>query len=594
MGNGIGKFTNITKTEQLVVHDCTGRSLHSEPTICFCYSCFSVGKIVQQIDLKNNQYVIITDEMTPERNRIVVGPCVVRLDNPWETIQPIQNCPVLDQDDYIVVTAIDGNKRTIRGPGIYNPTYGDSWNQASNAVTVPVNHYIVVNDNNDSANPVKHVKGPFKFIPEPYQTLYKDAQQTSVFKCWEVNTSSAIHLQKANGSIVLIDEPTYYMPAVGETLVRRVDKTVLLNTEFCIVKGNDGQVTIIDGEIPQSRSFFLKPFDTFVEFDMGNHVTSIKLSKLPQFVSHKFVIRTSDNVLLELDLRISYQIANTMVFGANPINFYQHIINWTQNELLDVFSKVNLRDFMKCYTSAAIDSIPKGATFFSTFGINIIDIQIINYICQDAETQRLLARDIQTNVIKQNELKAKEADVAIKERENEIMIRNKEMEVVMEAKNNEVELKKKQLSVVLAEEDNKIALKKKELDVQVRLRELELQTEEERKRTELVALRRDNSVMEGGAEGKSQGMSIALFMESLGDMPLEDKLKTWFALRDLEKAHMLYSKVDQINMYPPNADIKLWQVGSPEDIKTVKDSINRTLPIPQILGYSANSNNTNN
>lgn len=593
MGNGIGKCTNIIETEQLVIHNCTGRVLYSKPAICYCYSCFSIGKIVPQVDLKNNQYIIVTDEMNPECNRIIVGPCVVHLTNPWEIIHPIQNCPVLDQDDYIIVTSIDGMKKTIRGPGIYNPTYGDSWTKASNAVTIPVNHYIVVNDNNDSTNPVKHIKGPFKFIPEPYQTLYKDSQQNCIFKCFEINSSSAIHLQKADGSIILIDEPMYYMPLVGENLIKRVDKTILLNTEFCIVKENNGQIIIIDGEILQSRSFFLKPFDTFVEFDMSNQTKSIKLSKLPQFIPHKFIIRTSDNVLLELDLRISYQIVNTMIFGANPINFYQHIINWTQNELLDVFSKVNLRDFMKCYTTAAIDSIPKGILFFNTFGINIIDIQIINYICQDEETQKLLAKDIQTNVIKQNELKAKEADVAIKEKENDIMIRNKEMEVVIETKNNEVELKKKQLSVILAEEDNKIALKKKALEVQVRLKELELQTEEERKRKELVELRRDNAVMEGGAEGKSQGMSIALFIESLGNIPLDDKLKTWYALRELEKAHMLYSKVDNINMYPPNADIKLWQVGTSDDIKIVKDSINRTLPLPEILGYSANLNSHN-
>jgi regulator of protease activity HflC (stomatin/prohibitin superfamily) len=101
------------------------------------------------------------------------------------------------------------------------------------------------------------------------------------------------------------------------------------------------------------------------------------LSKLPTFISHQFIIRTSDNVLLELDLRVSYQILDPAVFGMNPIPFQSHIINWAQNELLDMFAKVDLRQFMKAYSTMAIQTIQSGTEYFSNFGISVLDIQVL-------------------------------------------------------------------------------------------------------------------------------------------------------------------------------------------------------------------------
>jgi hypothetical protein len=64
------------------------------------------------------------------------------------------------------------------------------------------------------------------------------------------------------------------------------------------------------------------------------------------------------------------------VFGLNPIPFQSHIVNWAQNELLDMFAKVDLRQFMKAYSSMAIQSIKSGTEYFQHFGISILDIQV--------------------------------------------------------------------------------------------------------------------------------------------------------------------------------------------------------------------------
>ena len=63
---------------------------------------------------------------------------------------------VLDQDDFIVVRSINGTKRMIKGPCVYEPTYGETVESRQQSIQIPVNHYMIINDSNNPANPVIH------------------------------------------------------------------------------------------------------------------------------------------------------------------------------------------------------------------------------------------------------------------------------------------------------------------------------------------------------------------------------------------------------------------------------------------------------
>jgi hypothetical protein len=104
------------------------------------------------------------------------------------------------------------------------------------------------------------------------------------------------------------------------------------------------------------------------------------LSTLPQYLSHSFMIRTSDNVAMDIDLLISYQIHDHALFCANPIQFSNYMKYYVQDEFLDRFAKVDLREYMTSFTTQAIESIAVVNEYFENFGITIIDIQIIKYV----------------------------------------------------------------------------------------------------------------------------------------------------------------------------------------------------------------------
>ncbi len=144
-------------------------------------------------------------------------------------------------------------------------------------------------------------RGPLKFFPEPFQTIIPNkATGLDYFPCIEITQNRAVHISRINGSIELISEPQFYMPEVGEHVVKTVEKTVLLMTDFCILKGADGKILVMNGRNENERAFFVRPFYDFLQFNCESVKTI--LSTLPTFMSHKFVIRTSDNVQLELDV----------------------------------------------------------------------------------------------------------------------------------------------------------------------------------------------------------------------------------------------------------------------------------------------------
>lgn len=558
MGNGFGKLTWIRENEQVILSTCSGRTLINGPKPLFSYPLWAFARHYTWLELKLNEYVLVEDQVSPKNNRYVFGPAVVILKNPYESVGTPQKCPVLDQDDYIVVSDPSGTKRTVKGPGVFRPTYGEVWSPKEEVKIIPVNSYLVVQDSNDTDDPVKHIRGPYTFVPKPFQKIVG-----SVRSCVKVTELEGIHLKKADGTVILLDVPMWYMPQVGEEVVQTVEKTVMIESEFCILKDAQGCVYVLDGSNMEHRSFFRKPFHELLTFRTGQKDRKSVLSKLPSFISHSFTIRTNDNVLLALDIRITYQIQDPQLLGSNPIPFYDHVVNWCQNDLLDVFSKVTLRGFIQSYSARATESIGRGTEYFSSFGIHVLDVQILDYKCADVHTQTLLDQDIKTNVTKQNELKAKEVDVLIQEKENDITKRRKELEMDITAKDREIEIRNK------------------ELEVQLRMRELELQVQEEGKRSELISIKKENAVREAEYEGRAQGKAFTEFFNALPhEMTSDEVVQIWQSLRDLDRAQMLYSKVNSVNIYPPNADIRLFQTGEASSTPV------KALKIPDMLAYS--------
>lgn len=79
------------------------------------------------------------------------------------------------------------------------------------------------------------------------------------------------------------------MPEVGEILERIVNKTILKESEFCIIISPTGENILKTGKSERDRAFFLPPYFTFLQFQMGkdekgNNVAYDRFSTLPTYI----------------------------------------------------------------------------------------------------------------------------------------------------------------------------------------------------------------------------------------------------------------------------------------------------------------------
>ena len=593
----------LRQNESLILTGCSSTQVIHGPYLCYCnVPCLYKWEIQEKVELFVNDYVVVMNTLDPSLSRYEFGPKMVELDSAWEVIvnpevenfkratnmqlmnideqinrwDKVCRVPILDADEYLVKANQDGIKTIKKGPLAFMPEFGEVWGNPKKSINIPINKYIVINNSNSSTDPVSLIRGPLQYFPESFETVQSNPQTgENLFDCVHVNASQGYHLQRKDGQVVLLSEPQFYMPKVGEKIIATVSRLLLLQTDFCILKAPDGRIMVVDGHNPAERSFLMKPFHEFVYFDddeaptqrklvegeMSRHGKKFILSTLPQYLMHQFMIRTSDNVALELDVRISYQINDVHLFSANPIQFSSYMKYYVQDEFLDRFARVNLREYMNSFTAQAIASIDVVNAYFESFGITIIDIQILKFTFVEQKIADMLETDIHTNVTKQNELRVVQNDALIQEQSNEVIRRQKDLDVALSTKNNEVELQKRILKN------------------DIRVKEMEIQISEEKKRTELLTVRRENELIECEFRGRAKGRNLKEFMDGIDtELTADQKLQIWKRDMDLRQAALLYNSTDEVTICPPGADIKVFkfstEVGG-EDAKDTKRSDGR-------------------
>lgn len=378
----MGNCGSLNVRQSAVVAGLTDRSLRHGPVTCYCYApCINTVNVIDMVELKMFEYTLLEDTRDPSQTKYVYGPLLFRLENPYQQLGPIQKMPVLDQNDYIIVIDRGGIKRTVPGPTVFQPAYGERWSEVKEAIVLQMNEYVIIKDGADRDTPIRHLRGPTKYYPQPYDDILADEKNKNVRRCIEVNDTQAIWLKRPDGRLYLIDKPQFLMPEVGETLEHVLMKTILKESEFCIIISPTGENILKTGKNDKDRAFFLPPYFSFLKFMMGKDDKGIdiaydRFSTLPTYIPNAFLIRTSDNVQVRVDLRISFAIFQPELYVVKPIDFYNQIRYWVQNEMLDAYAKVSFRDFLKTYADTSIAATERSHTFFNEFGIQIIDVQV--------------------------------------------------------------------------------------------------------------------------------------------------------------------------------------------------------------------------
>lgn len=74
---------------------------------------------------------------------VPAGPCIFKLEHAYQSVGPVCAAEVLDQNDYVIVTEKNGNKRTETGPRVVQKVFGETYSRILEAINVNINEYIV-------------------------------------------------------------------------------------------------------------------------------------------------------------------------------------------------------------------------------------------------------------------------------------------------------------------------------------------------------------------------------------------------------------------------------------------------------------------
>eukprot|EP01059_Diplonema_ambulator_P006329 TRINITY_DN1606_c0_g1_i1.p1 TRINITY_DN1606_c0_g1~~TRINITY_DN1606_c0_g1_i1.p1 ORF type:complete len:845 (+),score=307.25 TRINITY_DN1606_c0_g1_i1:109-2535(+) len=468
--------------------------------------------------LNKDEYVRIINEETGAVTT-VFGPIVAQL-GPYDTAEEVLKCPDLSADEYIVVrNEEDGSLRNIEGPLLFQPGPFDVFDKPKKVVNLRKNEYIRLRDD---SGVVRVVRGEKRLIPAPLELMLDNGVQHAI----NIDNHHAVLVRNTeNGSLELLTNHGLFFPTPYQEIVKVQEKIVLEKYQTVVCKDATGAFYYASGDtdLPQSErgpgpDFFLPPHHEIVKHSWSTdlkkeHLTSEmvwKFDSRPSYMNYEFFCRTLDNVSLVIDVTFFWRIIDVKAMVESTADAPGDTCTHARSMIMQEISKIKLMDFLESFNSV-IRNACLNDDFYGKRGVELLSVEVLKFECQSDETNRILQEMIKETC---DRLKYKERQRG----ENEVSMARLEGEIA-----------------------------------------------EEKRREELVEVRKSHMKTEARIEGEAEGARIGAFITKLASTKTEDGSTMGFerAMRVYETQKQLSYKLDSVTaLAQGNAQLYLL----PEDV----------------------------
>jgi hypothetical protein len=231
------------------------------------------------------------------------------------------------------------------------------------------------------------------------------------------------------GNIELITEHQMFIPSPTQTVERVCEKIRLEKHEVMVVVDKQGRYSFMRGT-DDTRTFFVPPYCHVLEQEWSsdlekNHNSVKKVSRFdvrPQYMDFEFLVRTSDNVEIVLDLNFYWQITNVEKMISTTEDCPQDICMHAMSQILSGSSRVTMKDFMESFNELVRSAVATDDGFYDDRGVVIHRVEITGRRCKDAATESIFHDIIKekTNRIKNLEKKGGENEIRIHDLQGKI------------------------------------------------------------------------------------------------------------------------------------------------------------------------------
>merc|ERR1712054_370913 len=222
--------------------------------------------------------------------------------------------------------------------------------EKAKAITLEANEYVRLVD--DVTGKIRLETGEAIVYPEPTEKFLERGKKKGV----AIDPETAVLVRsRKNGDLKLRTKHGMYFPSIEEDVVLTGD---VLAVDGNSKKRNSNSTTSkllhlnrsINGQ-NGGVSFFLPPYCKIVELVWSNGVKKDKRGRKmtifdsrPWYMNYEFVVRTSDNVELNLSMSFFWSLENIAYMIRNTDDAPGDICHHARSEIIQAVSKVTLKD----------------------------------------------------------------------------------------------------------------------------------------------------------------------------------------------------------------------------------------------------------
>ena len=300
------------------------------------------------------------------------------------------------------------------------------------AYKLQANQYIKLVDSASGA--VRVAVGEALVFPRATEKPARDSTGavTGVADAVNVNHETAVLvLSRESGQQRLITTPSRFIPGAYEDILEIRSLIRVQPHEVVIVQDNEGSYTFHGGDAIDDANgtavgaaaadgggtaFFLPPHSHLVTMrwaavdidDDGDldHEEVTKIDLRAQYAVFKYTVRTSDNVELELEGTIFWQVIDVPTMIGKTGDPKGDVWHHARSALIGAVSGATLEVFMETFNALVTQAASTDPEFYAERGIRLHTLEVTSYRPTDAQTARVLQEIIQETTNRINRLQA--------------------------------------------------------------------------------------------------------------------------------------------------------------------------------------------
>jgi hypothetical protein len=534
MGGACISIHALGPKDQLLVTTLTGKQTIDGPGIKFLPP-LKVGRVRRMDILEPGEYCIVKTTTTGALRRID-GPNQVNL-GPYDIIlKEKAKAITLEANEYVrLVDDVTGKIRLETGEAIVYPEPTEKFLERGKKKGVAIDPETAVlvrsRKNGDLKLRTKHgmyfpsidediVKVQKLITLAEYQTMIIEDR----FGQYHF-VSGAIQAQPLTASNVALEKKTNNSIEKDNMETKMMEEDVVLTGNVLAVDGNSSKKRNSNSTTSKllhlnrsingqngGVSFFLPPYCKIVELVWSNGVKKDKRGRKmtifdsrPWYMNYEFVVRTSDNVELNLSMSFFWSLENIAYMIRNTDDAPGDICHHARSEIIQAVSKVTLKDFMENFNQIIHQTIlESNDPFYEARGSKIHSVEVRSFECLDKKIDSVLQEIIKESTDRINRLQ-------------------------------------------LVESENEVALEK-----------MKGRIEEEKIKGQLIDVKNEHQRKEALIDGEAEAERVSAFIKGLnGVCSAEQAIKIFNELRKAEVMTELANSDAHLYFTPAECDLRL-------------------------------------